>query len=150
MRTLHIDCGLPVSKWLDVLKATEYLMNRTPTKTNEQLKTPYEIVNGTKPDMSNIRIFGTAAMVHIPVQRRQAAATKGPGKDKIELGERAKEKIMVGYNETGYSFLDIETNTTEVSRNVTRWFEHRTYHDVINQPRRYSELTHYYGGRTTC
>jgi len=95
MRTLHSDCGLPVNKWLDVLKSTEYLMNRTPTRTNEQLRAPYKIVNGTKPDMSNIQISGTAAMVHIPVQRRQAATTKGTGMDKMKLDERAKEKTTM-------------------------------------------------------
>jgi hypothetical protein len=72
-------------------------MNRTVTKALG-LKTPYEIKEGVKPSVKQLRIFGCKAYVHIPKEKRK------------KLDEQGIEAIFVGYSETssGYEFYDLK------------------------------------------
>ena len=45
-----------------------YVQNRLPTKATD--KTPFELWNGSKPDIKHLRVFGRKAYVHIPEEKR--------------------------------------------------------------------------------
>lgn len=55
--------------WPEALRCVVYVYNRTLTKSthpNERNKTPFELMTGNKPDVSNLRIFGTRVKVLKP------------------------------------------------------------------------------------
>lgn len=57
-------------------------------------KTPYEIFCGKKPDVSNLRLYGSKVFVRKPEQKRRSKWDK-----KAEMG------ILIGYSENGYRVL---------------------------------------------
>ncbi|KAI1006049.1 hypothetical protein K3495_g2172 [Podosphaera aphanis] len=79
--------GLPEELWPELVKTAVYLLNRTP---NEGLNwaTPFEQYQGHKPDISNLKVVGCRAFVHIPREKRLASA---------KLTERAWIGYLVGF-----------------------------------------------------
>ncbi|PIL36552.1 hypothetical protein GSI_00241 [Ganoderma sinense ZZ0214-1] len=59
------DACIPQSWWEFSFEHAAHLHNRTPTRRLEW-RTPYELLNGTKPDISHLRIFGCGAYVFLP------------------------------------------------------------------------------------
>jgi hypothetical protein len=84
-----------------------YTKNRSPHAALHK-KTPYEAWTGVKPDLRNLRVFGTRCYVHVP----KATRTK--------LDPKAKEMIFVGYSESqkGWKLYDPETKREIVSCHV--------------------------------
>lgn len=64
--------------------AAAYLHNRT-VNTNTDSKTPQELFLNIKPQVDNLRVFGSWAFVHVPVERRK------------KLDDRAVKMCFVGY-----------------------------------------------------
>jgi hypothetical protein len=62
-----------------------FIRNRTPTSSNKDLATPYEVLHGQKPDLSRLPRFGGRSLIHIPDQLR--------GK----LDGKAVEGIFLGF-----------------------------------------------------
>ena len=87
VQTLLADAKLPLSFWGDAALTTQYLRNRLPTSTLPPNTTPYEIMHGTKPDLSHLRVWGCQCFPSIPPELR----SKG--------GPRRYEAIFVGYEE---------------------------------------------------
>lgn len=63
------DAGLSKEYWAEAVASAVYLINRTPAN-NSRNVTPEEIWTGTKPDVSNLRIFDCKAMSHVPKEKR--------------------------------------------------------------------------------
>ena len=68
--SLHLDACLPNSWWEYAFMHASFLYNRTPVR-HQKWKTPYELLNTDKPDISMQRIFGCGAYVHIPKEVRK-------------------------------------------------------------------------------
>ena len=62
IRCLIYGAGLGSQFWSYALRHAVYLKNRRP-HTGIEYKTPYELVNNTKPNLSHLRVFGS--LVHI-------------------------------------------------------------------------------------
>ena len=58
MRSLLYGAGLGSEYWGYAMRHAVYLKNRLP-HSSLQYTTPYEVVNKTKPDMTNLRVFGS-------------------------------------------------------------------------------------------
>ncbi len=56
-------CGLPEKFWGYAFLETVYILNRIWSQGSRTI--PYLAVTGHKPDLSNLRIFGCPAYVHI-------------------------------------------------------------------------------------
>jgi hypothetical protein len=84
-----ISSGLPPTLWAEAATYTTYIRNRVLSRTIKI--TPFESWNGRKPNMSDLRIFGTRAFVRIP-----DTATK--------LGARSQEGVFVGRCNTQNAF----------------------------------------------
>ncbi|KAG5864100.1 hypothetical protein JTB14_016257 [Gonioctena quinquepunctata] len=71
-------------------------------------KTPYEIWNGRKPNIENIRIFSSTAMVHVPKANR------------TKWQKKSKRTILIGFGENtkGYRVYDPEVGSVSTSRDV--------------------------------
>jgi hypothetical protein len=107
-RSMLFDASLPTTYWGEAILTACYLQNRLSTKGTETHKTPYELWNGSKPDLSHLRVFGSIAYVHIPKEKRTKWDT------------HAEEGVLVGYSETskGYRILHQATNKVTISRSV--------------------------------
>ena len=61
-RALLLLSGLPHFLWKEAMNHLTWLQNRTPARANNG-KTPYEMKNKIKPNLSGIQEFGAAAYV---------------------------------------------------------------------------------------
>ena len=76
-QALLADAGLPMSFWLDAVLTRQYLVNRLPTSTLPEDTTPYEVLmNGRKPDLSHLRVWGCDCYVAVPDELRAKAGSK--------------------------------------------------------------------------
>ena len=73
IQTLIADAKLPPSFWGDAALTSQYLRNRVPTSTLPYGKTPHEVMNHVKPDLSHLRVWGCQCFPIIPPELR----TKG-------------------------------------------------------------------------
>lgn len=103
-RCLLTDSNLNNKYWPEVVKTVAYLKNRTLTNTIKR-KTPYEIFLGEKPDIKNLKLFGSKVFVRVPEVKR-----KNKWDRKADIG------ILVGYENNGYRVLI--NNKVTVARHV--------------------------------
>jgi len=99
---------LPRSFWQDAVETALHIYNRQPMHHHEW-KTPIELFNGDKPDVSYFRIFGSLVYVFISLEQRQ---------DK--LSPKSEEMIFIGYepNTKGYRFWSKERRRVFISTNA--------------------------------
>ena len=57
--------------WVEAMHAAEYIYNRVPHSSMKG-NTPFESYFGHKPDVSNLRVFGSTACARIPLDKRRA------------------------------------------------------------------------------
>ena len=69
-RANRVGSGLPKAFWGEGLGALVYVWNRCPTDAVKG-RTPYQLWNGTKPDVSHLRVWGCTAYVHIQKDKRE-------------------------------------------------------------------------------
>lgn len=102
---LHMK-SLPLYLWAEALSCSTYTRNRTPSCKSSV--TPYEIWHKKKPDISNLRIFGSEAFVHIPDANRK------------KLEAKSIKCIFVGYSPTqkAYRFWNPESRSIMTSRDA--------------------------------
>jgi transposase InsO family protein len=75
VRAMLIDANLPQSYWYDALRYAAHIHNVTPTQALDNI-TPEEAWSGNKPNVSNLRMFGVRAFVHIPDSHRDKLSAR--------------------------------------------------------------------------
>jgi hypothetical protein len=93
VRAMLISSGLPKSLWGEAVIAATYIHNRTPNSSLQGYISPYEARTGEKPDISNIRTFGSIAYKREPKELLK----------KLDL--RASPYIIVGYGSNQYRLI---------------------------------------------
>lgn len=101
------ESGLPAFLWGETVRHSVYVLNRLPTSALRG-KTPYEMWNGEKPDLSFIRIFGCTAVMKIPTVQTKKLDDRG--KLVVYLGKEPGTK--------GNRLYDPATERLHVSRDV--------------------------------
>ena len=106
-RCLLFDAKLSKKFWAEATNTAVYLKNRSVTASLAN-KTPYEMWYQRKPDLSNLRLFGSPVMVHIPKERR------------LKWDKKGEQYIFVGYSEDikGYRVYDPKKNVIIVKRDI--------------------------------
>eukprot|EP00794_Sanderia_malayensis_P014530 gene14530-biopygen11634 len=106
-RSMLHHAKLPLRFWAKALNTAVYLRNRSPTVALSGL-TPYECMYGKKPDVSNLKVFGCKAFVHVPKERR------------TKLEEKSTCCVFVGYPAAskGFKFYDAGKKRMICSRDV--------------------------------
>jgi hypothetical protein len=102
-RAMLYGSKLPNNLWPQVMAAVTYLSNRTisPTSTD---KTPYELIYGERPDVSNLRAYGCVAYSYnFDVNRRK-------------LDDKAIKGILVGYDLKSSAYLLYIPETGKIKR----------------------------------
>ena len=98
---------LPPNFWDEAVRHAIYILNRTPTKSLEDI-TPYEALKGKKPNLNHLRIFGCIAYAKVPSQHL------------TKLDDRSILMVYLG-TEPGskaYRLFDPTTKKICVSRDV--------------------------------
>ena len=100
---LH-EAGLPTQFWGEALAALVYVLNRIPASTMPHT-TPFEVWFKRKPDVSNLRIWGCLAYVHMQKDKRGA------------LGSHMEKCIFLGYppDYAGWKFYNPVTRKIVIS-----------------------------------
>ena len=88
-RCLLAEAKVHKCYWPEIVCAAAYLKNRTLTNAIEK-KTPYEIFFNKRPNVKNLRLYGSKVFVRIPEQKRFSKWDK-----KSNMG------ILLGYSEVG-------------------------------------------------
>lgn len=86
MRCILFGSDLPQTFWSMAVKSAAYIHNCTMNTTTDG-KTPQEMFLNLKPQVDNLRVFGSWDFVHVPVQKRR------------KLDHRAVRSCFVGYLE---------------------------------------------------
>ncbi|KAL7304708.1 hypothetical protein TKK_0002949 [Trichogramma kaykai] len=92
-RCLLDEAKIEKKYWPEIVCVATYLKNRTITN-SVQKETPYEIFFGKKPDVPNLKLYGSKVFVRTPEVKRKSKWDK-----KAEIG------ILVGYENNGYRVL---------------------------------------------
>jgi transposase InsO family protein len=119
VRTILIESQLPLSLWAEAVDYAIYTKNRSPTAAIKG-KTPYEAFWGEKPDISNLRVFGSQCYVHNDSPTRR------------KLDARAFPAIFVGYAPTSkaWKYYIPLRRTAGISRNII--FDERVRSSVVH------------------
>ena len=106
-RSMLHHARLPKSFWGPAILAASHIYNKCPHP-NFSNTTPHEVLNGTKPDIHYMRVFGCDAYALVEPHKR------------TKLDPRAKKGIFLGYAEhqKGYQIYNPETGIMSVHRSV--------------------------------
>jgi transposase InsO family protein len=72
--------------WAEAIATASILKNKSPAACVD--KTPWELMHGKKPDISNLRVWGSTVYARVPEQKRK------------KLDARSEKGIFVGYDAT--------------------------------------------------
>lgn len=113
-KCLLFDAGLPKCYWAEAISMAAFLTNKTVTRSTGKI--PDEIFHNKKVNISDLKIFGSKIMVHIPKNKRK------------KLDKKAQEMVFVGYdaNTKGYRCIDKQTRALTISRDV-KFIEGNSY-----------------------
>lgn len=117
VRTILIESRLPLSLWAEAVDYAIYTKNRSPTAAIKG-KTPYEVFWGSKPDISNLRVFGSQCYVHNDAPNRR------------KLDARAFPAVFIGYPPTSkaWKYYIPSQRKAGTSRNIV--FDERVQSSV--------------------
>ena len=98
---------LAANLWVEAMNAAAYIQNRVPHSSVEG-KTPFEAYFGHKPDVSNLRVFGSTAWARISLDKRR------------DLQLQSIKCMFIGYPDEskGFKLLDIRTKKIIIERSV--------------------------------
>ena len=85
-RSMLYHAKMPLKFWAESVNTAVYLRNRSPTSLSAlKDKTPFESWFGVKPNVSNLKVFGSVCFVHTPDHLRK------------KLDPKCRKAIFVGY-----------------------------------------------------
>lgn len=104
-RSMLNASNLPKSLWGEALSTANYVFNRVENKKTK--KSPYELLNGSKPTQTKFYEFGCDVYVMVPKENRR------------KLDDKAVKMKFVGYDEQAKGYRLINSNfKIHVSREV--------------------------------
>ena len=115
-KSMIFHANMPINFWAQAVNTTVQLHNRSPSK-SLNMKTPYECWFGKKPDVSNLKIFGSVCYMHTPSNLRQ------------KLDPRSRKAVFIGYppDTKGYKLYDVEPKKFVRSKDVVSY--ENKFHD---------------------
>jgi transposase InsO family protein len=107
-RCMLFAANLPPVYWAAAVHAAVYTRNRVPSSATKA-KTPFELWTGEKPSLSDLRVFGCKAYVHVADELR------------YKLDAKSAECVFIGYSldSKAWIFYQPAKRRTLVSRNAS-------------------------------
>ena len=98
-RLMHITSNLPKKIWPFAVRHAVYILNRVPTKANQNYMTPYERLKQEKPNLKNLKIFGSLlyGYVHKVQSSDWKMDARGVPMAYIGDGQVDGSKAVIGY-----------------------------------------------------
>ncbi|KAE8915761.1 hypothetical protein PF005_g28154 [Phytophthora fragariae] len=92
--------------WAEAVNTAVFIINRTPNSVNNV--TAYEIWYGKRPNLKNVKIFGSTGFAHIPKEKRK------------KLDAKSFKCKFLGYpfGTKGYRVLNLTNNKVEIVRTI--------------------------------
>lgn len=105
-KCLLFDADLPKHFWAEAIHMAAFLYNNSVNSSGKT--TPHQLYTGKKSDLTNLKVFGTEVMVHVPDKMRR------------KWDQKSEKMVFVGYddNTKGYRCIDKKTGKLRVSRDV--------------------------------
>lgn len=126
-RCMLLQSGVPTSLWAEAVNTAVFLRNRCPSRAAVD-KTPLELWSGKKPDVKNLKTFGS----HV------TALKKGPGISKWDA--KGEDLIMVGYNTESKAYRLWRKGSTSVIKSYdVRFIEDSRF--VTQESTKYDTIT---------
>ncbi|KAF2358687.1 Reverse transcriptase RNA-dependent DNA polymerase [Trinorchestia longiramus] len=107
VRAMFSDSNLPKTFWAEAVSTAVYVKNRSPTSVHKNF-TPYQALNGHKPNVQQFRTFECMAYAHVPKDERE------------KLDSKSKTCVLSGYGSgtKGYRLYDFNVKKVLLSRDV--------------------------------
>ena len=102
--SMRLQACLPQSYWEFALDHATHIYNRTPMK-RLNWQTPYQKMNGEKPSVDHLRVFGCAAYVFIPKEVREN-----------KMAPRSELMVYLGTHPGGKGWIFMRTPSVTNSR----------------------------------
>uniref|UniRef100_A0A1Y1MQF0 Endonuclease n=2 Tax=Photinus pyralis TaxID=7054 RepID=A0A1Y1MQF0_PHOPY len=118
-RAIIDESGVSKEFWSEAILYSNYVINRGPTDVLDNI-TPSEIWYGERPDVGNLRIFGSTVYNHVRKEVR----------DKFD--SKVEKCIMLGYVTNGYRLWNVEKGKVVLSRDTK--FDEDTFYYKGNKP----------------
>jgi hypothetical protein len=90
---------LPSSVWGFLWQHAAYIKNRSPTSIAEDYKTPMELLQGNKPDLSSLRVIGSKCYATVPKAQRK------------KLMDKARIGYFLGIDVVQRAYIVLRTDT---------------------------------------
>ncbi|GJQ73026.1 hypothetical protein Trydic_g1660 [Trypoxylus dichotomus] len=106
-KCMLLDANLEKAYWAEAANMAVYIINRSPTGSLKE-RTPEEAWSGKKADITDLKIFGSTVMVHIPKEKCS------------KWDSKSSKLIFVGYadNKKGYRCLDPSTKKITITQDI--------------------------------
>ena len=117
-QALRFEACLPQSFWEFSVEFAVHVYNRTPVK-RIAWHTPFKVLNGEKPDISHLRVFGCGAYVYIP--------------DDVQVNKltpRAEVMIFLASGMKGFKFMRKPNNV--IFHSVTAMFDKHMFPSCLD------------------
>lgn len=95
----------PKILWGEAILTVNYVIKSGPTTVFDKI-TPAEIWFGKRPNVSNLKIFGSIAYSYVPKKKR------------LKLDNKAEKCVMIGYSTNGYHLWNLERNKLILARDA--------------------------------
>jgi transposase InsO family protein len=114
VRSIMAQANLPISYWGDAILTAAYILNRVPSKSVPS--TPYELWIGKKPNLSNLRPWGSAGFVHDTFHKYGKLGPRGKKCIFIKYSEHSKGYVLIGEQPDG-SVTEMESRDVDFIEN---------------------------------
>lgn len=105
-RAMLFDSRVDKKFWCEAVETAAYLVNRSPASALQDGKTPSELWDNRRPDVSGLRVWGSPAYCHVPKEHRK------------KLDSKTWKGIFLGYHCNGYRIWDPKWKKVVVLRDV--------------------------------
>ena len=89
-RCMIFDSGLPYNFWCDAVEYAAYILNWTPTNSNDEIMSPMKVLTDQTPSLAEIVVFGSPRTVYRDPKKKNFAP-RGKKGIIIGIGEETKE-----------------------------------------------------------
>ncbi|KAH9095789.1 hypothetical protein LEN26_017690 [Aphanomyces euteiches] len=107
-RCMLEHAGLPREYWAEAITIAAHIRNRMPTHAIQDMKSPFEVVTGSKPKIEHFKVFGCEAFARVPKEKRK------------KFDAKTVRCRFLGYDlfNNGYRLEDLSTGRILISCDV--------------------------------